>query len=123
MPIQQQKDDARRLLRWTALPPLTLAEVLAQFDTQAGEGLWQYGLVVDLRSAILPAEEARALLAGITELAARHGPPGPVALVTTRAPDVANAQVYSIRSAKVGFRVEVFWDIDEALKWLDRHGH
>jgi hypothetical protein len=29
--------------------------------------------------------------------------------------------MYSIASAKVGFSVEIFWDLDEAERWLDTY--
>jgi hypothetical protein len=94
---------------------------LTQLDAKLAEGLWHDGLVIDLRAAILSLADSRTLLARIEELAAQHGPHGPVALITKQLNDVAQTQSYSMRSAGVGLRVEVFWDIEEANQWVDLH--
>ena len=118
MPLHQQsRDDIRRRIRWTATNPLTLHEVIAQLDQQITEGAWHYGVVVDLRMGILSSEDRNALIARMRVLSETHGPHGPVALVT-QPTGVANAQVFAMRS-KDPHSVEVFWDIEEANRWLD----
>ena len=119
MPMYQQRDDNRRLLRWTATSPVTLAEVVARFEGLIADDLWHYGLVVDLRAAILRDSDPDTLLLRVRELAAQHGPHGPMALVTKQLTDVAAAQVYAMESTRAGLCVEVFWDIDDASRWVE----
>jgi hypothetical protein len=119
MPLDQQyRDDIRCRIGWKATNPLTLHEVMAQLDRQLAEGAWRYGVVVDLRMSILAPADRDALIARILALSGTHGAHGPVALVTNQPAGVANAQVFALRS-KAANSVEVFWDIDEAQRWLD----
>jgi hypothetical protein len=123
MPLHQQyRDDIRCRIGWRATNPLTLHDVMAQLDRQLAEGAWRYGIVVDLRMSILAEADRDALLARMLALSETHGPNGPVALVTNRPADVANAQVFALRS-KATSSIEVFWDIDEANRWLDDISH
>jgi hypothetical protein len=118
MPLHQQsRDDIRRRIRWKATNPLTLPEVIAQLEQQNTDGTWLYALVVDLRMGILSIEDRNTLITRMRELSETHGPHGPIALVT-QPTGVANAQAYAIRNKKV-HSVEVFWDIEEANRWLD----
>jgi hypothetical protein len=120
MPFHQQsRDDTRRRIRWTATAPVTLHDVLAQLDQQIAEGAWHYGVVVDLRMGILSPADRDALLETMRTLSKTHGPHGPVALVTRQPAGVANAQIFAMRSM-APHSVEVFWDIEEANRWLDK---
>lgn len=120
MPFHQQpRDDVRRRIRFTATEPVTFADVTALLDRQIAEGSWHYGLVIDLRMAILPRADRDRVVSRMTEMSAVHGPHGPVALVTNQPDSVANAQVYAMRSTDAE-SVEVFWDIEEANHWLDQ---
>jgi hypothetical protein len=115
------RDDARRRIRVTTHHWLPLEDLTAIIDRQAGEGTWSYGMIYDLRCLRGPAPTGDApklvdyILAQITRL----GPRGPVAFVTRSADLLGIAYRYARVSEKVGFEVEVFWDLDEAERWLD----
>jgi hypothetical protein len=120
MPFNQvQRDDTRRCIRLSATDPLPLSEVVGELDRIAAEGLWQYGLLVDLRRGILDPSDRTRLQQHIAAIDARHGPHGPMALVTIRPRDIGNAQVYVIQSRTE--MIQVFWDVEEANAWLDSH--
>jgi hypothetical protein len=120
MPFSQdERDDTRRRLRFTARHPLRLGEVVVELDRIAAEGLWQYGLLIDLRRGILDPSDHNPLREHIASIATTHGPHGPMAMVALKAPDVGNAQVFVIQSRTD--MLEVFWDVQEASAWLDSH--
>ncbi len=111
-------DAGTRIIRVVAQQTLTVDDVLGIIDRQVAEGRWSFGILYDLRrvdAALSKEESARvAQHAGTKEAA--NGPQGPVALVTsTRL--VAPRAAYAIRMKRT-IRVEVFWDPDEAQRWL-----
>jgi hypothetical protein len=116
MPFTYQRDDTRRIIRLTATEPVSLLDVTTMLDRQLADDAWQYGMLVDSRRAILSPAEGRALLEHVRQLAVQHGPHGPVALVTREGG--GGAQAYAVRSAQVALPVDVFWDVDEAERWL-----
>jgi hypothetical protein len=118
MPFQlDHRDDTRRRIRFTAIHPLRLSEVIVELEGLVAAGLWQYGLIIDLRRGILVPADRNPLREQIAAMAATYGPHGPMAMVTKNATDVANAQVYVIQSRTE--MIQVFWDIEDANRWLD----
>jgi hypothetical protein len=118
MPCEYTRNDARRIVRFTAVSPMTLADVTAALDRQLADGAWSFGMLVDIRRAILSITEARTLVEDIRERSRRHGPHGPLAMVTRDG--VGTAQLYAMHSANLmPSPIEVFWDMPDAERWLE----
>jgi hypothetical protein len=116
MPLQYVVDAERRLVRLSTTPPLTLHEVIAALARQITDGAWEYGLLVDGRRAVLSTRDAMTLADHMRALARTHGPHGPIAFVNRD--DIAVAQRYAVRSHAAGLPFEVFWDVQDAFRWL-----
>jgi hypothetical protein len=120
-PFEYHRDDARRRIRITAREPLQGGDLTSIVDRQAREDTWTFAVLYDLRAthgATLRAD-AIAVAEHVRRYVDVHGARGPVALVTRRIDMVAAGQIYALDGAKRGFSVEVFWDLDEADRWLD----
>ncbi len=91
---------------------MSISDVTMLLDRQQAEGVWDYGLLVDARRAILSREDSQVLQDHEHRLAAEYGPHGPVALVV-RGTD-GSPQVYAIKSSRAGRPFDVFWDLTEA---------
>jgi hypothetical protein len=115
------RDDARRRIRVTAHQPLQGDDLIAIVDRQVHEDTWSYGFLYDLRAVqgTTPKADVRAVADHVLTHVQVQGPRGPVALVTRTVDTVATLQIYAFLSAKTGVTVEVFWDLDEAERWLD----
>jgi LmbE family N-acetylglucosaminyl deacetylase len=115
------RDDARRRIRVTAHQPLEADDLIAIVDRQVREQTWTYGVLYDLRALQVARlkgdlrKVADHVLAAVTA----HGRRGSVALVARAAEIVGSGQMYAFLGARIGFSVEVFWDLDEAEQWLD----
>ena len=111
------RDDVRRRIRITVRQTLRPEDTVEIIDRQVRENAWVYPMLYDLRAihADTPKAEVGALADYVREKVALHGARGPVAVVTRQIEMIAMARMYE---AWVGFRVEVFWDIDEAERWL-----
>jgi hypothetical protein len=119
MPFDYRRDDEQCIIRLTAVEPVGLLDVTLVLDRQLAEGTWRYGMLVDARRAILSRKDSQSLQEHIRKLAAEHGPHGPVALVTRLGE--GTPQAYGIGSVRAGLPFDVFWDIEEAEKWLGSH--
>jgi len=120
MPFDYTRDDARRRIRLRAIDPIIVSEVLAVLARQVAEQAWHYGMLVDARLATLRIADNPTYLARVQELETEHGPHGPVAVVTTKPANIAAAKAYAIQSAPTSsMEVDVFWDLDDAERWLD----
>ena len=116
MPFDYRRDDERGIVWTRATKPVGVLDVTEMLDRQLAEGAWKFGMLVDARQAILSSTDSKALLDYVRTLAAQYGPHGPVALVTRDG--VGSAQAYAMRSEFAGLSFEVFWDVDEAERWL-----
>jgi hypothetical protein len=116
------RDDARRRIRVTAQRLLNASDLIAIVDQQLEEQAWSYGTLYDLRlvNAATSRPDAVAVAAHVEALVAKHGPRGPVALVTRFIKMVGAGQLYAIDSSRKGRSVDVFWDLDEAEAWLTK---
>ena len=116
------RDDAQRRIRITAREPLQAIDLIAIIARQAREETWTYGLLYDLRAiqAITSRVDASTVADYVRHQVMRYGSRGPVALVTRHIDVVGMGQIYAFLGAKAGVSVEVFWDFDEAEKWLDQ---
>lgn len=122
MPYQYARDDTARRIRITLTDPLTVAERIAAVEQQVADDAWRYATLVDGRylAAYKPKPtEMQAVVARVAELVAEHGPRGPVAIVSNRAAVIAAGQMYNYFGGKRN-AVEVFWDLDEARRFLDQ---
>src|SRR3954465_5495630 len=116
MPLEYVVDSERHVVRLSTTPPLTLDEVIAALARQIKDGAWEYGLLVDGRRAVLSTADAMTLADHMRALAKTHGPMGPIAFVNRDY--VAGAQRYAVRSHAAGLPFEVFWDVQDANRWL-----
>ena len=120
MPISYRRDDVHHRIHLTASPPLTVRDVLDAVYRQAAEATWNYGTVVDLRSAILAAEGAGDILEHTRELVDVHGVRGPLAYVVWESSARAQASAYASDARGLVVAVDVFLNIKDAERWLDR---
>jgi hypothetical protein len=82
-------------------------------------GAWQYGRLFDARgSSSTPTPEEEATVIGyIQALAAEHGRPGPLAVVTREPSMLGRSDVHARRMSPLRAG-DVFWDTDAAAEWL-----
>jgi hypothetical protein len=115
------RDDARRRIRVTAHQPLRAEDFIAIVDRQVREHTWAYGILYDLRAVheATSKADARSGADHLRNYVTVHGTRGAVALVTRTVDMVGTGQMYAFLGAKIGFHVEVFWDLDAAERWLD----
>jgi hypothetical protein len=120
MPLKYLRDDTRRRIRITLTDPVSVADLIASVERQFADGDWSYGLLVDGRGLLDTAKptDVREFVSRVRELIAAHGPRGPVAFVARKSGVIAAAQLSNFLGGKAAF-VEVFWDVDDALQWLD----
>ena len=114
------RDDARQRLRIRLRQPPKAADFIAIVDRQISDGAWLFDIVYDVRSQLTGISSAEDVQAGANYVQAQvaaHGPRGAVAIVSRQSGIVAAAQIYAHRAR--GFDVEVFWDMDDADRWLD----
>jgi hypothetical protein len=111
-------DAGARIIRVVARQTLTVDEVVGIIDRQVAEGRWSFGMLYDLRrvEASLSKQDGARVAEHANSMGAANGPRGPVALVASTQMVGARA-VYAIRTRQTQ-QVEVFWDADEAQRWL-----
>jgi hypothetical protein len=121
MPIQYVRDDIARRIRLTVTDPIAVVDLIASVERQLAEATWHYGLLVDMRSQSAAAGpgDIRAFSARVGELVATHGARGPIAVIARDASPIAGAELHLIYGGKRE-SVEVFWDLDDGQRWLDR---
>lgn len=119
MPLSYTRDDTARRIRITSAPPVTADEVIAAIDRQVSEGTWQYSVLADLRLAFVPPPEVARIIVHLQEMTERHGPASPVAFVARDATAIGSAHKFGRNTIDLGIGVQIFWDLDEAVQWLD----
>ena len=121
MPIHYERDDARRRIVVMTTGHVTPEDVRGTLERQANEGAWSYAVLYDARAGtnVPTAEEVHRLLLHVGTLTARHGPRGPVALISgnTRLSRIGRA--YSRLGELTALNVQVFTDVEQAERWLD----
>ena len=125
MPLHYERDDARHRVLIMTTGHVTTEDVLGAVDRQAAEGTWSYSVLYDMRTGKnIPApEDLRRVVMHVGMLTARHGPRGPVALVTTTPQMSRMARAYSKLGELTALDVEVFTHIEDAEQWLDQVHH
>ena len=121
MPLAYAKDDAKRRISVEVSDPYDAADLRALVDRQIEDDAWTYGMLYDARqvSTALATDDLRAVMEHVGRLVKQLGPRGPVAIVTRSGALVGVTQIYAFFGAKIGLRVESFWDLADAQTWLD----
>lgn len=122
MPVRYVRDDAKRRITLTVSDPLTVEERIAAVERQLADGAWGYGLIIDARSmaSFTPKlTEMQIAASRLAELVAAHGPRGPVALVSRQSGVIGASAMHNSLGVKTP-GVQVFWDMDDAQKFLDQ---
>jgi hypothetical protein len=122
MPYQYARDDTARRIRITLTDPLTVTERIAAVEQQVADDAWRYTTLIDARFLAVykpDPTQMQAVVARVAEFVAEYGPRGPVAIVSNRATVIGAGQMYNHFGGKSN-AVEVFWDLDEARKFLDQ---
>jgi hypothetical protein len=124
MPYHYARDDTARRIRITLTDPLTVAERIAAVEQQVADDAWRYATLIDARYLAVYTPnptEMQAVVARVAEFVAEYGPRGPVAIVSKGANVIGAGHMYNHFGGKKN-EVEVFWDLDEARKFLDQQG-
>jgi len=121
MPLIYVRDDARRRVTVTAIGDITMNDAISILDRRVIDGVWSYALLYDgrQRTSVMEAQEVRILVELTRTLSARHGLPGPMALVRQDATGFGMSRMFGILSEEARFEVSVFRTIEEAEAWLD----
>lgn len=125
MPIHYERDDSRQRILIMTTGHVTTEDVLEVVDRQAEEGAWSYSVLYDVRAGknIPTPEDLRRVVMRVGMLTARHGPRGPVALVTETPQMWRMARAYSNLGQLTALDVEVFARVEDAEQWLDQVHH
>ena len=118
-----RRDDARRRITVVAQGQLTCDDFRTIIERQAGEKTWSYGLLYDLRQmtrALVPTDVDE-LAMQVYRCLISHGPRGPVAVVTTAIEVIGSTRAYERGAARAGVDVQVFWNVTDALPWIEAH--
>jgi hypothetical protein len=125
VPIHYERDDTRQRILIMTTGHVTADDVLGVVDRQAEEGAWPYSVLYDARAGrnTPTPEDLRRVVMRVGMLTARHGPRGPVALVT-RSPQLSRmARAYASLGQLTALDVEVFTRVEDAEQWLDKMQH
>jgi hypothetical protein len=119
VPVHYVRDDATRRITLTLTDPLTVTELITTAEHQLADGAWLYGLLVDARDAFVALRPilVRLFAADLREFVTAHGPPGPIAIVARKSGAI-KANIYLVFGEKTE-SFEMFWDLDDARRWLD----
>jgi hypothetical protein len=119
-PFQFTRDDERRRIRVTLRRTLGATELIAIINRQIDEHAWSYGTLYDLRliDRAIDRRTAIEVAEHVQKMAEQHGRRGPVAIVTRKVDVVAAGHAYALDNTRQGRAVDVFWDIDDAERWL-----
>jgi hypothetical protein len=120
MPFEFERDDSRKRLTVITSGVLTLTEMLSVPERQAAEGMWTYSMLSIARgvSNYASPHDMRALVAGVTTLAAIVGRRGPVAIVESRPAAFGMWRLYGTLADRIPLNVNVFRVRDAAEAWL-----
>jgi hypothetical protein len=121
MRFEYTLDHVKRRVTIVRSGPTDLEAVLAGLDRQAADGAWGYTLLHDARGATtgLDAHEVQSVADHARYLSQQYGPRGRVAFVTRASALVGSMQIYAILGGHTAGDVQIFWDRDEAERWLD----
>ena len=121
MPVHYERDDARRRIIIMTTGHVTPEDVRGAVERQAHEGAWSYTVLYDARAGtnVPTADDVHRLVLLVGTLTARHGPRGPVALVSGSTGLSRIGRAYSRLGELTALNVQVFAEVDDAERWLD----
>jgi hypothetical protein len=122
--VEFERDDQRKRLTVITSGVLTFSEMLSVAERQAAEGMWAYSMLSVARDVSNYASpgDMRALVAGVTTLAAIFGRRGPVAIVDGRPAAFGMWRLYGALAERIPLNVNVFRLRDAAEAWLAEQG-
>ncbi len=122
MPIHYERDDDGQRIRIMMTGHVTTEDVLGLVDRQAREGTWSYSVLYDTRaSKSLPTpDDLHRVVMRVGTLTVRHGPRGPVALVTTSPQFSRMCHAYARLGELTALDVRAFASVEEAEDWLSQ---
>jgi hypothetical protein len=120
MSLHYFRDDLRRRIKITLTSPVSVAELFESLERQFAENAWRFGVLADARlmSRALEIDDIRVLVSLVRAFVAAHGPRGPVAFVARQSQVISAGQLYRMFGGEPD-SLEVFWDLQEAERWLD----
>ena len=121
MPVAYLPDAAQQRVIITLTGTVPIAQAIALLSLQVADGTWAWSALYDgtqLVQAFSSAEIQRFAEAA-NELANRHGPRGPVAIVRPTDVGFGSARMFSMLTARHAVAIEVFRDLASAERWLD----
>jgi hypothetical protein len=119
MPVNYERDDARRRVMVTVHGALRKSDMLTVIARQRAEETWAYGMLFDLRRVTEhpTIADLRELMDEASSRRQAESPRGPVAILATDAVMYGIACTYAaLGHAKLTIRV--FRHVDEADRWL-----
>jgi hypothetical protein len=121
MAINFQRDDTHRLVILVGSGKVSVDEWAAAVARQLNEGIWYYGSLFDFTAVdTMVGFDEQGVFTALNELAAAHGPRGPVALVSST-PNVYEGFVaYSARLEGLPYETRPFRDVNQAIVWLEQ---
>ena len=124
MPITRVIDRLRRRLTVHSEGHVTFEDIRGHMENRAEEGLIGYDQIFDARDAVLDltGDQMRTLAWSTTRVVAGGVPYGCMAFVTNDATSFGMARMFGMLTEDSGLPVQVFYDIDEAERWLDARG-
>jgi hypothetical protein len=125
MPFHYERDDDGQRIRILMTGHVSTADVLGIVDRQAREGTWSYSVLYDTRAVTnLPTtEDLHRVVMRVGTLTVKHGPRGPVALVTTSPQLSRLGRAYASLGQLTALNVRIFTSVEEAEDWLSRAHH
>jgi hypothetical protein len=122
VPIVTTRDAEKRRIHVTVSDPWSAEEIAVTLEHQLTDRLWKYGTLYDVRGAsVIPSEpDVLWLVKQAQQHVARHGAPGPVAVLIESSVKGKQLQQYAEYAAvQSRMQVRVFLDEAEANAWLD----
>lgn len=121
MAVHFQRDDTQRLVIHLGIGKVNQDEWAAAVARQLSEGVWHYGSLFDFTAVDeMVGFDQQGVRTTLTEIAAAHGPRGPVALVSS-VPRVYDGFVdYAAQLADLPYETRAFRDVNQAVVWLEQ---
>jgi hypothetical protein len=121
MAINFQRDDTLRLVILVGSGKVSVDEWAAAVARQLNEGIWHYGSLFDFTAVdTMVGFDEQGVFTALKELAAAHGPRGPVALVSST-PNVYDGFVaYAGCLQGLPYQTRPFRDVNQAIVWLEQ---
>jgi hypothetical protein len=121
MPITFEIDTEARIVRATARGDITLEEELACFESFLSDPRFEsgFGILHDNRErrSVSSTDYVKGMADAVQKNRAALGP-AKVAIVVSRMVSLGLSNMFAILTENALIRTRVFWDIEEAERWL-----